>query len=384
MNRRTFLKSTAVAGSIGFAHSVLPTLQAEDASAASASAISTTPQPLEEKDGFVWYDVAKLPVEGRAWEGEERLRDFDRFPKRWMEKIPVRGLAQHSAGMAFRFVSNATGFQIDYDLLSGGLAMYHMPATGVSGFDLYARDDTGKFRFVDMRQKGKTAKTDLGSGMESGPTREFLIYFPLYNGVNSFKLGVPKTASFALPQPRTSKPILFYGTSILHGGCASRSGLAYPSQLCRRLDVPHWNFGFSGSGKMEPVMGDAFAELDPSLYVLDCVWNMNNDLLKANVVPFVEKIRAAHPETPILMVEDSIAPCSWINPGRAKGHADKQAIYRAAFDELQGKNIGKLYYLEGEKLSDPEGTVDNCHPNDLGFLKHVNAFEPVVRDILNL
>src|SRR6185436_6908291 len=120
--------------------------------------------------------------------------------------------------------------------------------------------------------------------------REFLLYLPLYNGTEFVELGLPPAATLAQAPAwgsGTRKPIVFYGTSILHGACASRPGMVHSAILGRRFNFPHINLGFSGNGKMEPELADLLAELDPSVYVLDCLPNMKADEVTVRVEPFV-------------------------------------------------------------------------------------------------
>ena len=175
MLRRQFIQTTAVAGAMAAA-----AVKAEEALQPAAPEIGFN--PVEEKDGWVWYDAATMPIEGRAWEGEERYNPFDRFPKRWMDKVPsaVRNLACASAGMALRFVTNSP-MNISFELRNKDLAMYHMPATGTSGVDIYGRDSSGKFRFAQMIG-GKFSNSLVVQPIRSaaGPDgkREFMMYFP--------------------------------------------------------------------------------------------------------------------------------------------------------------------------------------------------------------
>src|SRR5258705_7674130 len=131
---------------------------------------------------------------------------------------------------------------------------------------------------------------------------ESLLHLPLYNGVSSVEIGLPKTATLARTTDRPkdrARPILFYGTSITQGGCASRPGMVHTAILGRRHDRPIINLGFSGNGKMEPELADLLAELDPAVYVLDCLPNMTAEEVEQRVEPFVRTLRKAHPTTPI-------------------------------------------------------------------------------------
>src|SRR5690606_23832370 len=175
-----------------------------------------------------------------------------------------------------RFATDSPDISTRWTLTSDRMALTHMPATGVSGLDLYVRLDGGwRWLAVGQPRRGKTNTVALVSGLPPAK-REYLLYLPLYNGVSSVELGIPEGKTISKAPPRTVKPVVFYGTSITQGGCASRTGMVHTAILGRWLDCGVINLGFSGNGKMEPEMADLLAELDPSVYVLDCLPNMNS------------------------------------------------------------------------------------------------------------
>lgn len=336
------------------------------------------------KSGKLWYDVRLVGVEGQGW--AKTKAPFDRLPAK-AEKIvrkPVWGLSRHSAGLCVRFVTDATTLYATWKLTSSRLAMPHMPATGVSGLDLYVKTNAGKWRWLAVGRPTKQANTArLFAGIPAGK-REFLLYLPLYNGVQSVEIGIPKSASIWTPAPRKTKPVLFYGTSITQGGCASRTGMVHTAILGRRLNRSVINLGFSGNGRMEQEMAELFAELDPAVFVLDCLPNMNGKMVSERVEPFVKILRKKRPDTPILLVEDRSYTDSFLFESKRRRNAENRKALRKAFKSLQSAGVKHLYYLSGEKLlgDDGEGTVDSSHPTDLGFMRQAAAFEPVLRKIL--
>ena len=215
--------------------------------------------------------------------------------------------------------------------------------------------------------------------------REFMAYLPLYNGIDALSIGVPEGASFTALSPRSDKPIVYYGTSIAHGGCASRPGNAYTAMLGRRLDIPVVNLGFSGSARMEMEIADLLCEIDAEIYVLDAGPNMTSQWIDERMIPFVKKLREARPNVPILIVEDRWFSNEWILPERHATGVNNHASEKRAFEELQ-KEFDDLYYLSGETLLgedlDNDGTVDGSHPNDLGMYRQANALEAAIRPIL--
>lgn len=332
---------------------------------------------VPDPDGnLVWYDCTLLPIEGKGW--TDTASYYDRLPASAKDNVPaaVWGLGHNSAGICVRFTTDATSIQVRWTLLSNSLAMPHMPATGVSGVDLYGKDEAGKWRF---RGNGRPTEISNNATFYVTAGSDNLLYLPLYNGVKSVEIGIPKDKTLAAPKPslrERCKPMVFYGTSITQGGCASRPGLATPAIVGRELDVPVINLGFSGSGKMEPEMANLLDTLDPSIYVLDCLWNMDAAMVTERVEPFVRQLRKSHPATPILLVEDS--NFRTITP------TDKGRILCAVYDKLTKEGMTNLHFLSNAEMlgDDFEGTVDGCHPNDLGMMRQATVFIRSLRPIL--
>ena len=332
-----------------------------------------------------WHDVTKWGVEGRGWTDQERKRWFDRFPAKAEGKVTpaVWSLSRDSAGMMVRFKTNATAIHARYKLSKANIGMPHMPATGVSGVDLYARDNDGKWKWVQVtKPAAQTVEQMIISGLAPG-YREYAAYLPLYNGVESLEIGVPKGAKFEGLAPR-AKPIVFYGTSITHGACASRPGMVHTAILGRRLDMPVVNCGFSGNGRMDAAVGALLIELDAAAYVIDCLPNMQPADVTAKCVPLVKQLRAAKPDTPIILVEDRRFSNNWITPDKYKFHTDNHAALKKAYDELVAAGVKKLSYIKGDSLygDDTEGATDASHASDLGFMRQADIFEPVLREAL--
>lgn len=345
---------------------------------AKAGVIDPQKGRLDADGATVWYDGQAMPIEGRAFGDTESY--YDRLPARAKDTVPapVWGLSHNSAGMAFRFVTDAASFKIRWAVRNASLAMPHMPATGVSGVDVYQRTPEG-WRFV---KNGKPAAVTNEVAVSVTPNAECLVYLPLYNGTAFVEIGLPKGKTVSTPPARPSgvaKPVVIYGTSITQGGCASRPGLAFTAIAGRFADVPVVNLGFSGNGKMELVLCDLVAEIDASAYVLDCLWNMNDDLIKERAEPFIRALQQKRPETPILLAED----CNVFN----RAPTSKARLLRGIYDKLKAEDAAKwqrLHYLEAKEMlgHDTEGTVDGCHPNDLGMMRQGEVFGAAIKKVL--
>ena len=333
-----------------------------------------------------WHDARELCVEGKGWTDTKHF--YDRLPAS-AEKVvrgPVWSLSHDSAGLCVRFVTDATAITARWTVRKESLAMSHMPASGVSGLDLYVRHKGG-WRWIGAARPDKSVTTEkaLVTGLRS-ERREYRLYLPLYNGIEELALGVPpegklETAPTEAP-PR--KLVVFYGTSILQGGCASRPGMAYPAILGRRRDWPTINLGFSGNAQSEPEIAELLAELNPAAYVLDPLPNMKPEWVAERMEPFIRKLRAAHPRTPIVLVEHIEIGNGLFVPTRRSSYTTSNAHLRKIFDKLVRAGDRRLFYVRGEKLlgDDGEGTVDGVHPTDLGFVRMADAIEPVLKRVL--
>jgi lysophospholipase L1-like esterase len=299
---------------------------------------------------------------------------------------PVWSLSHHSAGIAVRFKTDATKIHAKWSLLFSSLAMVHMPATGVSGLDLYVKTKDGRWRWLSGGRPTKFPenRATLANGIPDG-TREYLLYLPLYNGVTSVAIGIPKQSQiWRVEQAADVKPLVFYGTSITQGGCASRPGMVHTAILGRRLNHPVINLGFSGNGRMEQELAELLAELDVAAYVIDCLPNIVAKEVAERTEPLVRTLRKAKPSTPILLVEDRSYTDSFLVTSKRHRNEQSRAALLAAFKRLQADGVEDLYYLEGEHQlgDDGEATVDSSHPTDLGFVRMADAFEPVLRKML--
>ena len=329
-------------------------------------------------NGIKWIDGRYLPLEGKCFADTDDF--YDRLPKNVTTNVNagVRGMKHHSAGLQFRFRTDSKTLDFKWIPYSKSLSMDHMPATGVSGIDIYRQGADGTWRYVSTGRIRDAVKG--GSHRVWGkPGAAYIVNLPLYNGIRSFSLGVEKNAKVEALGPRKSgidKPVVFYGTSITHGGCASRPGLAFPSIVGRNLDVPIVNLGFSGSGKMEFEMSEHLAAIDASCYVLDCLWNMGDPMVKERYEPFIRNLRKKRPGVPIVMAEQCDVHCGGPNA--------KDRFIKALYNKLTAEGWKKLVYLPKTDMynGDHEGTVDGCHPNDWGMMSMAKAFGAAVKAAL--
>ena len=353
-----------------------------------ALAASKTFAATDTNNFFKWTDIRDLGVEGRGWTNTKVF--YDRLPAKaeGVVRKPVWDLSRSSAGMCVRFVTDATNIRARWALTESWLYAANMTAIGKSGLDLYVKTDTG-WHWLGVGAPDKQTNDVLIAKDLIPGKREYLLYLPLYNGIKICELGVP-TNSVLEKAPASwgdgeRKPIVFYGTSILQGASASRPGMVHSAILQRKFNWPVINLGFSGNGKMEPEMADLLAELDPAIYVIDCLPNMVAAEIKERAGPLVKKLCAAHPGVPIVLVEDRTLQGAFLTQGQMEWyHLKDRAELKAAFDRLQKDGVKNLFYIPGEHLlgDDGEGSTDGSHPNDLGFMRQAEIFSHTLEPLL--
>ncbi|MCY1718778.1 SGNH/GDSL hydrolase family protein [Prolixibacteraceae bacterium Z1-6] len=345
-----------------------------------------------------WWNPAQNElnvIDGQAWSGETES-DYDRLPLKAKSEVreAVWNLSKNSAGVKIRFRSNATEIKIRYKV-KGNLNMPHMPTTGVSGVDLYAKNSDGdwqwckgKYSFGDTITYNFTGITpDNKYGHNKG--QEYHLYLPLYNSVAWMEVGVPEDALFEPLPTRKEKPIVVYGTSIAQGGCASRPGMAWTNILQRKMDRPLINLAFSGNGRLENEVVKLLTEIDAKIYILDCLPNLtqekvySSEEVKQRIRNSVKTLRK-NSETPILLVEHAGYGDASSN-NNTKANTDRlNKTMQKVFAQLKSNGIKNIYLLKQKELGlSFEDFVDGTHPTDLGMHKYAVAYEKKLRQILN-
>lgn len=326
--------------------------------------------------GFYWYTQ------------DQKLH---RLPEHTAKRVSqgVAYLATQTAGGMISFRTNSNRLYVEAEVSEGELSPKFTPC-GRYGFDVYMRrDDFSRLVYVKTVQPDpgvKRMRLDIPSIRDlmlegQSDTVEVRINFPPYDGVEELQLGLEAGAAVLPPAPYTlEKPVVFYGSSITQGGCASRPGNAYPNHLGRRLNVPIVNLGFSGSAKGEPLMAQIIAGMDMSAFVMDYDHNAPSpEHLEKTHESFFQTVRQANPELPIIMVS---------KPSTTKLTAVRKEIIRRTYQNAVATGDKNVWFIDGETLfgtTDRDAcTVDGTHPNDIGFLRMADTIEPVLRQALGL
>jgi hypothetical protein len=352
---------------------------------------------FEAPPDLVWHSVRVKPfvLYGATYSEEEGL--YRRLPKTVADATNkgVAHLSKNTAGVRVRFLTNSPYIAVHVD--EGFEAPFaHMTICGKCGVSLFVNGEFVKTVMPSYRQivAGDTAIGGNGVisfdgllqpyGMKGMYLAE--IFFPLYSTVKNLVVGLRDGATIAEPPRYThEKPVLFYGSSITQGGCASKPGDDYINRLSRMLDTDYINLGFSGSARGERVIAEYIAEQYRSVFVLDYDHNAPTaEHLQNTHFALYETVREKHPETPIiLMTMPTIA-----GHENRPWHSSRRAVILETFERAKALGDKNVYFIDcygafGEQVNGECGTVDNCHPDSLGFLRMAEAIYPLLHNLLN-
>ena len=329
-----------------------------------------------DKTGLCFYSADEEPF--RIY-GISRIGDvYYRLPPEVASTVSpgVSTLSSNTAGGRIRFVTDSGRIAIRVKL-NGNTNMTHMPRTGSSGVDAYeggkylatyrppAISKTGAYEAVAWKNKGEALIT---------------LNLPLYDGVAELLIGLDEGASLKpAPDYTYEKPVVFYGSSITQGGCASRPGNSYESILSRTLDANYINLGFSGNAKGEPAIAEYISSLDMSAFVYDYDHNATTvEYLLSTHEPMFRTIREKHPDLPIIIVS---APKYYLDSYRQR---TREVIIKT-YENALARGDKKVWFVDGSHFFDEIGdafSVDGTHPNDLGFYYMAKGILPALREAL--
>lgn len=337
---------------------------------------------LKEQD-IAMYDARKAPfkIYGLV---DPSVVPFRRLPAALADNVnyQVSILSTNTSGARVRFRTNSEYVAIKA-VMPTITHFPHMPFTGSSGFDLYLYKNGEQKYFktfvppINM-EGGYESVAHFGNRDE----KDIVINFPLYNDLSELYIGLQEDATVAEgSEYRFQKPILYYGSSITQGGCASRPGNCYQSIISRRFDVDFLNFGYSSGGCGEENMLEYLAQLDTGIFVMDYDYNTySQEHLALSHPRALEIIRKYKPELPVIMIT---------KPDIRLDNEDdikRRDIIFSTYSNALAAGDRNVYFIDGYSLFSGESrdscTVDGAHPNDLGFWRMANVIGDVISHIL--
>ena len=331
-----------------------------------------------EREGLTFYDVRQVPfdIRGVFWENGM----FRRMPEAVAKTVNEGVYSLHSMGAGGRvcFVTDSPYVAIKTEYIPGKVPCYAL--SGSSGFDMYERVD-GEDRYAGTFMPPFDVEDGYESVIDFAERREryVTINLPLYSYVSKLYVGLQEGSVLKeAPEHRVKKPVVYYGSSITQGGCASKPGSCYQSILSRRFDCDYINLGFSGNARGEDEIVDYIKGLDMSIFVLDYDHNApSTEHLEQTHRKMFQAIRAAHPSLPIVIMP---RPKYYLTEEEKVRH---EIVYRT-YQEAKAAGDENVYFISSRKLMElvgDNGTVDGCHPTDSGFFSMACAIAEVFEEI---
>ena len=335
----------------------------------------------------VWHDVREAPFSLHGFYEPRKTPYFCRVPAdiAAATSAGVDKLSRESAGGRVRFSSNSPYIAIRAKFLAVGRSP-HLTLISSAGFDLYVDGEFGS-RFVkefrmpyDMNDSYEQILKLDGERM-----RSYTINFPVHAVVESLEVGLKPGAALDIPTPyRNIAPVLFYGSSIVHGTAATRPGYTYSSIISRELNLDFRNIGFSGQAKGEAVLAQWMATLPMSVFVCDYDHNAPTvEHLEATHYPLYETVRKRNPDVPYIMIT---RPDYWTLPAQQEEILKRRDVIMSSYLKARAAGDKNVYFIDGMGFNvaphQYEMSVDGIHPNDAGFIRMADAIGTVIRHVL--
>tara|TARA_B100001250_G_scaffold412775_2_gene444906 strand:- start:122 stop:1132 length:1011 start_codon:yes stop_codon:yes gene_type:complete len=324
-----------------------------------------------------YYDIKSLYIQGIIAPKLFRNYPAQRLPQKFENSIrkEVWELSENSAGASISFITDTPELIVKWNI-KNNLSMNHMTDTGIKGIDLYQKKNGTWFHTSTGLPKGKENKQTLFEGL-SKELREFRLHLPLYDTVTNIQFGLNNNSKFKIIKNK-NRSIIFYGTSLTQGGCASRPGLAYTNIISRELDNECINLGFSGNGHLENAIGKILSSIDAKMYVVECMANIDKKIVRNNTLSLIKTIRknGNNLKTPIVFFEQCITNLDSLYKDSIKSVLEKNDELKKQVKIAENSGHKNLHIIKqvGCIDEDSESTIDGIHFNDLGSQRYAKHF----------
>lgn len=335
----------------------------------------------------VWHDVKKAPFSLHGFNAPETSEFYHRVPVdvATATSTGVTALSKESAGGRVRFSTNSPYIAIRAKYLAVGRAS-HVTLVSTAGFDIYIDGEFGSRYVKEFRIPYDMHDTcEQIVHLEGEHMRSYTINFPVHSAVESLEIGLKPGAALDCATPyRDIKPLVFYGSSIVHGTAASRPGLIYPCIISRELNMDFRNIGFSGVAWAEKTIAEWMADLPMSVFICDYDHNAPKaDHLEATHYPLYETIRAKNPDLPYIMIT---RPDYWTLPCEQDQILKRRDIIMTSYLKARAAGDENVYFIDGLSFNvaphQYDMSMDALHPNDAGFIRMADTIGTVIRHAL--
>lgn len=329
-----------------------------------------------------WVDARDLAIHGHTQKCEQHpYHRIDHAATNLNKKLAT--MAEEAAGLYVTFKTNSSFIAASWSIVP------HKTRDNMSmiiqrGLDLYIKQD-GEWRYAQSSRitpdPAVTSYKKLLVKRLPKEEKEFMLYLPGWSEVKSLQIGIEEGATIeGTPSPFRHK-VVVYGSSITHGACASRAGMTYTAIMSRNLGIDFINFGFAGQCMMQPEFLEILQKCEADAFIFDTFSNPSAKVIEARLANFVEGITKAHPGKPLIFIQSAIPLETCVDPGKRAKRELRFGTAARIMKELQ-KQYKDIYLLDVKDVIGKDGSADNTHPNDLGFSRFVDTYQPKIAKIL--
>lgn len=329
-----------------------------------------------------WVDARDLAIHGHTQKCEQHpYHRIDHAATNLNKKLAT--MAEEAAGLYVTFKTNSSFIAASWSIVP------HRTRDNMSmiiqrGLDLYIKQD-GEWRYAQSSRitpdPAVTSYKKLLVKRLPKEEKEFMLYLPGWSEVKSLQIGIEEGATIeGTPSPFRHK-VVVYGSSITHGACASRAGMTYTAIMSRNLGIDFINFGFAGQCMMQPEFLEILQKCEADAFIFDTFSNPSAKVIEARLANFVEGITKAHPGKPLIFIQSAIPLETCVDPGKRAKRELRFGTAARIMKELQ-KQYKDIYLLDVKDVIGKDGSADNTHPNDLGFSRFVDTYQPKIAKIL--
>ena len=329
-----------------------------------------------------WVDARDLAIHGHTQKSEQHpYHRIDHAATNLNKKLAT--MAEEAAGLYVSFKTNSSFVAASWSIVP------HRTRDNMSmiiqrGLDLYIKQD-GEWRYAQSSRitpdPAVTSYKKLLVKRLPKEEKEFMLYLPGWSEVKSLQIGIEEGATIeGTPSPFRHK-VVVYGSSITHGACASRAGMTYTAIMSRNLGIDFINFGFAGQCMMQPEFLEILQKCEADAFIFDTFSNPSAKVIEARLANFVEGITKAHPGKPLIFIQSAIPLETCVDPGKRAKRELRFGTAARIMKELQ-KQYKDIYLLDVKDVIGKDGSADNTHPNDLGFSRFVDTYQPKIAKIL--
>ncbi len=329
-----------------------------------------------------WVDARDLAIHGHTQKCEQHpYHRIDHAATNLNKKLAT--MAEEAAGLYVTFKTNSSFVAASWSIVPHR-TRDNMPMIMQRGLDLYIKQD-GEWRYAQSSRitpdPTVTSYKKLLVKRLPKEEKEFMLYLPGWSEVKSLQIGIEEGATIeGTPSPFRHK-VIVYGSSITHGAAASRAGMTYTAIMSRNLGIDFINFGFAGQCMMQPEFLEILQKCEADAFIFDTFSNPSAKVIEARLANFVEGITKAHPGKPLIFVQSAIPLETCVDPGRRAKRELRFGTAARIMKELQ-KQYKDIYLLDEKDVIGKDGSADNTHPNDLGFSRFVDTYQPKIAKIL--